>query len=88
MSAPQKTINPIESLHSNLNKEILIKIKRNRVFKGILKSYDAHLNVLLENCIYEYKIEDKEGKSIDKAEKFPQIVIRGDNIVFIGLAIK
>ena len=88
MSSQSRPINPIESLYANLNKEILIKIKRNRVFKGVLRSFDSHLNVMLENCTYSYKLEDGQGNSTDKQEDFKQIVIRGDNIVFVGLAEK
>ena len=82
---PSRSVNPIESLYKSLNKEILIKVKRNRSFKGTLKSYDNHLNVLLEPCAYTYQKMDGEGNKTEVNEDLNQIILRGDSIVFIGL---
>jgi small nuclear ribonucleoprotein (snRNP)-like protein len=77
--------NPIDSLYRSLNHNVSLKVKRNRIFKGILKSYDTHLNVLLENCSYTFKKDDGEGNFVEQKENFDQVIIRGDNIVFIGM---
>jgi small nuclear ribonucleoprotein len=78
--------NPIDQLNRSLGKSILIKCKRSKVFKGILKSYDPHLNVLIEDVSYSH-FERNEDKTMEEhTEKINRIVLRGDSIVFIGLS--
>ncbi|MHA1619951.1 MAG: LSM domain-containing protein, partial [Promethearchaeota archaeon] len=40
---------PISTLGSSLGKQVIIKCKRHKTFTGVLKSFNTHLNVLLEN---------------------------------------
>ena len=84
---PQTPHDPISRLHQSLGKEITLKVKRHRKFKGILKSFDNHLNVLLENVEYIFfeKI-DEEGNLEERNESLSKIILRGDSIIFIGLA--
>ena len=74
---------PIEELRKSLNKVILIKIKKNRLFRGELKSFDQHLNLLIDECTQIYEIENEEGELIEEREELGEILIRGDNVVFI-----
>ena len=77
---------PIDHLARSLGKSIQIKCKRSKVFKGILKSYDPHLNVLLEDVSYSY-FQRKEDETMEEhTENINKIVLRGDSIVFIGLS--
>ncbi len=78
---------PISTLGKSLGKDILIKCKRQKIFKGKLKSFDSHLNVLLENVHYTYRMRsaEKDGELEDKSEDLDRIILRGDSIVFIGL---
>ena len=75
--------NPIDNLHKSVNKPILVKVKRNRIFKGILKSFDNHMNILIDDCTYSYKADDGEGNLKEITEDFDEIILRGDNIVFL-----
>ncbi len=75
--------NPIDNLHNSVNKPILVKVKRNRIFKGILKSFDNHMNILLDDCTYSYKADDGTGNYAEVNEEFDEIILRGDNIVFL-----
>lgn len=75
--------NPIEQLSKSLNKMILIKIKKNRLFRGLLKSFDQHLNLFLQECVQIYEIENEKGELIEKTEELGEIIIRGDNVVFL-----
>jgi small nuclear ribonucleoprotein len=77
--------NPIEQLHKSVNKPIVIKVKRNRIFKGTLKSFDVHLNCLLSDCTYSYKVEDEQKNLKEFNENFDEVLVRGDNIVFITM---
>jgi small nuclear ribonucleoprotein len=74
---------PIEELRKSLNKVILIKIKKNRLFRGVLLSFDQHLNLFLDDCTQIYEIENEEGELIEEREELGEILIRGDNVVFI-----
>lgn len=85
---PPAAHDPISTLGKSLGKTILIKCKRQKVFKGQLKSYDSHLNVLLEKVHYTYNVRlDNEEKTLEeKSEDLDRIILRGDSIVFIGLS--
>ena len=77
---------PIDYLESSVNKVILIKVKRNRLFRGVLGGFDEHLNLYLEGTsqIFEYQYED--GNIREEHENLGSIVVRGDNVIFVNLA--
>ena len=77
---------PIDYLKSSINKIILIKVKRNRLFRAELKSFDEHLNVYLEGARQIFEYQDDDGNIREENEELGSIVIRGDNIIFINLA--
>lgn len=81
------THDPISTLSSSLGKTVLIKCKRHKIFKGTLKSFNTHLNVLLEDVTFNYFERDSENEDtlVEKTENFERVVLRGDSIVFIGL---
>lgn len=63
-------------LSESLGNIVLVKLKGGREIRGILKSYDQHLNLVLENA--------EEVKSNGKTRKLGTIIIRGDNVVLIS----
>ncbi|MHA2397740.1 MAG: LSM domain-containing protein [Promethearchaeota archaeon] len=67
----------------SINQIILIKVKRNRLFRALLRSFDEHLN---ENAEQIFEYQDEEGNIREEHEELGSIVIRGDNIIFINLA--
>ena len=77
---------PIDYLKDSINKVILIKVKRNRLFRSVLKSFDEHLNLYIEDAQQIYEYQDEEGNIREEHEILGDIVIRGDNIIFINLA--
>ncbi len=85
---PNQQHDPISTLGKSLGNEILIKCKRQKIFKGNLKSYDSHLNVLLEDVKFTYnvRLDDEEGSLEERNEELKRIILRGDSIVFIGLS--
>ena len=85
-STQQKYRRPIDYLESSINKTILIKVKRNRLFRAILRSFDEHLNVWVENASQIFEYQDEDGNIREEHEDLGSIVIRGDNIIFINLA--
>ncbi|MHA2298165.1 MAG: LSM domain-containing protein [Candidatus Hodarchaeales archaeon] len=69
---------PLDVLHGALNKTILLRLRGNRELKGVLKSYDMHLNLVLEDVEL---MSNEEGA---EPEKLGRIILRGDNVVLIS----
>ncbi|GBF36186.1 MAG TPA: small nuclear ribonucleoprotein [Methanothermococcus okinawensis] len=68
------TQRPLDILGKAINTNVTVYLKDGSVVKGILKAYDIHINIVLENA--KFNKEDRE---------FQMIVIRGDNIQFVSL---
>ncbi|MBM5805210.1 MAG: RNA-binding protein [Candidatus Verstraetearchaeota archaeon] len=65
-----------EILSESLGSFVLVKLKGSREVRGMMKSFDQHLNLVLENA--EELIPDKEPK------KLGTIIVRGDNVVIVS----
>ena len=67
---------PLDLLNSSKGKEILIQLKNGKQFSGILKAFDIHINVVLDNTreIEEEKVEKNLSLTF----------LRGDTIIFIS----
>jgi small nuclear ribonucleoprotein len=72
MSSAEK---PIELLQRSLNSIVLIKLKGGREIRGKLRSFDQHMNLVLEEA-EEFRIDDI--KSLGK------VIVRGDNVILIS----
>ncbi len=57
---------------------VLVKIKGGRELRGRLKSYDQHLNLILE--------EAEEIRSNGSTRRLGTIIVRGDNVILISPA--
>jgi len=77
---------PLDFLRGSIDKVILIKVKKNRLFRAKLKGYDEHLNLFLEEATQIFEYQDEDGNIREENENLGRIVIRGDNIVFLNLA--
>ncbi|MCK4379683.1 MAG: hypothetical protein KAW51_00990 [Candidatus Lokiarchaeota archaeon] len=80
-----RTQRPIDYLKSSINKIILIKVKRNRLFRGMLCGFDEHLNLYLEGTSQLFEYQDDEGNIREEHEDLGNIVVRGDNVIFVCL---
>ena len=65
---------PLDVLGSSVDKTIIIKIKSGEDIVGILKAFDSHINIWLDDAKIQGEQEIKIGK----------VLIRGDNIVYIS----
>ncbi|MCS7366001.1 MAG: LSm family protein [archaeon GB-1867-035] len=65
-----------EILFKSLGGLVLVKLKGGRVFRGILKSFDQHLNLVLEDA--------EELSSNGESKKLGTLIIRGDNVILIS----
>lgn len=63
-------------LEESLGKTVLVKLKGGRSIRGVLRGYDAHLNLLLEDAI---DVTDDSDTN-----ELGTIVIRGDNVILIS----
>ncbi|MGV9172416.1 MAG: LSM domain-containing protein [Promethearchaeia archaeon] len=77
---------PIDYLKESINKVILLKVKRNRLFRATLLSFDEHLNLFLRDASQIFEYTDDDGSIIEETEDIGTIVMRGDNIIFVCLA--
>lgn len=67
---------PFDMLGESLNKNVLVELKGNMQFRGTLKAFDVHMNIVLEDA------ESLEN-GIPKT-KYGRVVLRGDNILLIS----
>ncbi|AGT34998.1 MULTISPECIES: LSm family protein [Thermofilum] len=65
----------ISILAESLGKNVLVRLKGGREIRGLLKSYDYHLNLVLENA--------EEIKNA-KTRQLGTIIVRGDNVILVS----
>ncbi|MEM4577083.1 MAG: LSm family protein [Candidatus Nezhaarchaeales archaeon] len=63
-------------LSSSIGNQIFVRLKGGKEFRGKLRSYDQHLNIVLEDA--------EEIKQDGESKKHGLILIRGDSIVLIS----
>lgn len=67
---------PFDLLNKVLGQPVLIRLKGNMNIRGRIVSFDAHMNVVIENA---EELEDGELKI-----KLGTILLRGGNIIFVS----
>lgn len=70
------TSRPLDVLGKSLNSQVLIKLKGGKEFRGVLNSFDMHMNLVLS--------EAEELDSGESSTGLGVVLIRGDNIVYIS----
>jgi len=63
-------------MNSRKDKVVTLKLRNTKTIKGILKQFDIHMNMTLE---------DAEDISDEKSEKLGTVLIRGDNILAVSM---
>lgn len=69
---------PLDALNLSRNKRIMVELKNGRQFIGLLRSFDIHINVVLEDA--EERIEGELKR------KLGVVFLRGDAIILISPA--
>ena len=69
-----ETVRPLDVLNRTKGKEVIVTLKNSETYKGKLKAFDIHLNLVLFEAVLL-----KE----DSEEKVNDILIRGDTIITV-----
>lgn len=69
-------LRPIDALNGARNKRILCELKGNRQIIGVLKAFDIHINLSLEDA--------EEHINGELTRKLGNVFIRGDSIIFVS----
>lgn len=67
---------PFDLLNGALNSNILVKLKGDVEVRGVLTSFDAHMNIVLDNA------EELKGGELKR--KIGTVLLRGDTVVFVA----
>jgi len=63
-------------LEESLGKVVLVRLKGGKSFRGRLKGFDQHLNLVLE--------ETEDTTDMNSVKKLGIIIVRGDNVILIS----
>ncbi len=69
---------PFDVLNNALNNNVLVKLKGEVEVRGVLASFDIHMNIVLESA--------EELKNGELKRKLGTVLLRGDTVVFISPA--
>ncbi|MGV7226440.1 MAG: LSM domain-containing protein [Nitrosopumilus sp.] len=63
-------------MNNSKDKVVLLRLRNTKTVQGVLKDFDIHMNLTLENA---------EDITEEKPEKLGKILLRGDNILLVSL---
>jgi len=67
---------PLDALNSARDKRVIVELKNGKQFVGILKAFDIHINIVLEQA------EERENGELKR--KLGVVFVRGDTITVIS----
>ena len=70
---------PLDALNMARNKRVLVELKSKRQIVGLLKAFDIHINIVLDDA----EERDENGQMV---RKLGNVFIRGDMIVLVSPA--
>ena len=73
-----ETSRPLDALNNARNKKVILDLKNGKQFVGILKAFDIHINIVLDDA--EERVEGEVKR------KLGTVFIRGDTIILISPA--
>lgn len=71
-----ETSRPLDALNKSRDKRVLVELKNNKQYIGKLKSFDIHINIVLEDA--------EERINGEVTRKLGVVFIRGDTITVIS----
>ena len=67
---------PLDLLNESKGKEVIVQLKNDKQFSGILKAFDIHINIVLDVA--------KEMQNGEVKKNLGAVFLRGDTIIFIS----
>ncbi|OIO65261.1 small nuclear ribonucleoprotein [Candidatus Woesearchaeota archaeon CG_4_10_14_0_2_um_filter_57_5] len=67
---------PLDALNRARDKRVMVELKNGRQLSGVLKAFDIHINVVLDDA------EETENGQLKR--KLGNVFIRGDTIIMIN----
>ena len=68
---------PLTVLQKNTKKDVVVRLKSEVEYKGKMENVDSYMNLIMTDTE-----EINNGKPV---EKFGQVIVRGNNVLFIKL---
>ncbi len=68
---------PLTMLQKHTKKNVIVRLKNDVEYKGKMDNVDSYMNLIMINTE-----EINNGKPV---EKFGQVIVRGNNVLFIKL---
>ncbi len=72
---------PLDVLNSSRQKQVLVVIRGNRRYRGILDGYDPHMNLVLKQ-VEEVISNPETGEQT--TQNFSLTILRGDNVIYVS----
>ena len=69
-------IKPSNILNNSLHKRVIVELKYNRGYNGILDGFDPHMNLVLKDA------EEFDANGLKR--KLDTTIVRGDNVIYIS----
>ena len=69
---------PLDLLNASKGKEVIVHLKNDKQFVGVLKAFDIHINIVLDNT--------KEMHNGEVRKNLGLTFLRGDTIIYISPA--
>jgi len=66
---------PFDLLQTAVDSNVLVRIKGDKDLRGVLKAFDIHMNLVLDEA------EDVSGET---HKKLGRVILRGDTVVFVS----
>jgi small nuclear ribonucleoprotein len=63
-------------MNNSKNKTVLLRLRNTKTIQGVLKDFDIHMNLTLDNA---------EDISDEKHVNLGKILLRGDNVLAVSL---
>ncbi len=67
---------PLTVLNQSINRPVIVELKANREYRGVLDGYDPHMNLVLKNV--------EELVNHEVVRKLDLTIVRGDNVIYIS----
>ena len=71
-----EALRPLDALNKARDKRVIVELKNNKQYIGIIKAFDIHINVVLEDA------EERVDGEVKR--KLGSVFIRGDTITIIS----